>query len=175
MTVAPFLDHDPAAVATIAVYRSVTACEPDSGGGPSVGCLLAVTFLMFGPAAGESAAGSDPAAHSGQVVIVAVPRLEWADLDGGAAPRLRRVLRRRRATALLSVRAIGPLTGLAEGFVTIGAGNRATFADRWSARSTRTRTGRAVVVDAAGPARRRPQSSTTPNRARSAPRSTTPG
>ena len=67
----------------------------------------------------------------GQVLIVSMPRLVWQDVADQQPPNLMRLLERS-AVASLSVRAIGPRTDLGEGYVTLGAGNRARV-DRYRA------------------------------------------
>ncbi|EXG81397.1 hypothetical protein [Cryptosporangium arvum] len=57
------------------------------------------------------------------VVVVGVPGLRWDDVDAQRTPALWRLLRAGSAGAL-SVRAAGPLTCPADGWVTLGAGNR---------------------------------------------------
>lgn len=68
-------------------------------------------------------------ATAAKVLILSVPRLTWADLEDGIPPSLARLLRRS-AVGSLSPRTIGPTTTLGEGYVSIGAGNRATLATR---------------------------------------------
>src|SRR5690348_11968096 len=57
------------------------------------------------------------------VVVVGVPGLRWDDVDAQRTPALWRLMRAGSAGAL-SVRAAGPLTCPADGWVTLGAGNR---------------------------------------------------
>jgi hypothetical protein len=61
----------------------------------------------------------------GAVVVVGVPALRWADVSQSGTPALWR-LAERGAVGSLSVRAAGPVTPPVDGWVTLGAGNRAT-------------------------------------------------
>ena len=67
-----------------------------------------------------------------------MPRLVWQDVADQRPPHLMELLARS-AVASLSVRAIGPRTDIGEGYVTLGAGNRA--------RVDRSRAGDAVDAD----------------------------
>lgn len=60
-----------------------------------------------------------------RVVIISVPTLTWQTVADARPPAIMRLLGRS-AVASLSVRTIGPRTTLAEGYATLGAGNRAT-------------------------------------------------
>jgi hypothetical protein len=67
-----------------------------------------------------------PAAHAAdgaQVVVVGVAGLGWDDVDPARTPALAR-LARDSAVGVLSVKAAGPLTCRADGWLTLGAGNR---------------------------------------------------
>lgn len=77
------------------------------------GALL-LALLPTGPAA---------AADGAQVVVVGVPGLVWDDVVAGRTPVLER-LARDSAVGVLSVKAAGPLTCAADGWLTLGAGNR---------------------------------------------------
>lgn len=61
----------------------------------------------------------------GAVVVVGVPALRWADLSPATTPALWQ-LAERGAVGSLSVRAAGSVTTPGDGWVTFGAGNRAT-------------------------------------------------
>jgi hypothetical protein len=74
---------------------------------------------------GPAPAAAQPSAARGAVVIVGVPGLRWSDVSAAATPGLWR-LAGRGGAASLSVRAAGPVTPPADGWVTLGAGNRAT-------------------------------------------------
>jgi hypothetical protein len=110
--------------------------------------LVGVAALLAsgpGPVAAQPAA--QPADQTdgdtgppGRVLIVSMPRLVWQDVADLAPPNLVSLLERS-AVASLSVRAIGPRTDLGEGYVTLGAGNRA--------RVQRDRAGDAVDADEA--------------------------
>jgi len=90
------------------------------------GLLAAALLALAAPAPG--AAGADGVAAAagppGKVLIVSMPRLVWQDVADQRPPHLVQLLGQS-AVASLSVRAIGPRTDVGEGYVTIGAGNRA--------------------------------------------------
>lgn len=88
----------------------------------AVAGALVVIALALGGVLGSSGPSS-LALSVGErpVVIISVPGLRWQDLDATDTPHLDRWLR---ATALLSVRAIGDETSLIEGYLTLGSGNR---------------------------------------------------
>jgi len=111
-------------------------CEPSAGEGLSVADrtrFLAVLALVSAAALGiwgllgSSGPSTTPFARSGSVVIVSVPGLRWEDLAATSTPSLDELLG---ATGLLSVRAVGPTTSPAEGYLTLGAGNRIEPDDR---------------------------------------------
>ena len=83
---------------------------------------------------GLRAAGAQDA--DGRVLVISAPRLVWQDIVDLEPPALTELFERS-AVASQSVRAIGPRTDIGEGYVTIGAGNRA-------------RIDRAVAGDAVG-------------------------
>jgi hypothetical protein len=74
--------------------------------------------------AGAAAAAAQPAAR-GAVIVVGVPALRWADASEQSTPTLWR-LAGEGAVGSLSVRAARRLTSPVDGWVTFGAGNRAT-------------------------------------------------
>lgn len=83
--------------------------------------VASVVGLAVVGLAGGSGPSSTHLEQSSRVVLVSVPGLRWQDLDAVPAPNLFSLLR---ATALLSIRSIGPDTSLAEGYLALGAGNR---------------------------------------------------
>jgi len=85
-----------------------------------VALALAGVLLPSGPS--SVPLGAPAGAPAPRVVLLSIPGLEAADLSGSATPALDRYLG---AVALLSVRAIGDETDVLEGYVTLGAGNRA--------------------------------------------------
>ncbi|MCW2725621.1 MAG: hypothetical protein JWN35_2542 [Frankiales bacterium] len=85
--------------------------------------LLAVPALLLGQPAGAAQAGTS----AGQVVVVGVPGLRWSDVDPARTPRLA-ALARAGAVGALSVRTAGPLDCPADGWLTLGAGNRVVAA-----------------------------------------------
>ncbi|MEO7429382.1 MAG: hypothetical protein ABIY48_08355, partial [Acidimicrobiales bacterium] len=84
--------------------------------------LVAVAALGLGAPAGARPADRPPARR---VVIISVPTLTWQMVIDHHPPAIARLLRSS-SVASLSVRTIGPRTSLAEGYATLGAGNRAT-------------------------------------------------
>jgi hypothetical protein len=91
------------------------------------GRALTGTVLVVGAAlatAGPLGPGAAAAETPGKVLVVSAPRLVWQDIADEQPPAITAFLRD--ATyGSLSVRAIGPRTDLGEGYVTLGAGNRA--------------------------------------------------
>jgi hypothetical protein len=86
----------------------------------SVVLAVAVTGLLA-PAGAQGQAGRS----ARRVVIVSVPTLTWSIVQDRRPPVIMRLLESS-AVASLSVRTIGPRTSLGEGYLTLGAGNRAT-------------------------------------------------
>ncbi len=92
--------------------------------GVGVGLAIIVIIAIIARP-GRGPAVLVPADRAEQVVVVSTPRLVWEDLAEVSAPNLEEFLADS-TYALMSVRAIGAATSLAEAYVTIGAGNRAT-------------------------------------------------
>lgn len=97
-----------------------------------IGRRVAAALLATAAAAtvtGAPTAAKAAAPRAGSVVIVAVPALKWSDVSEQRTPALWR-LAGRAAVGSLSVRATSDsaqsVTAPIDGFVTIGAGNRAT-------------------------------------------------
>lgn len=104
---------------------------------------LALALSLPGTAAGRpegSAAG--PTAE--KVLMFSVPTLTWQMVLDERPPVLAELFQRS-AVASLSVRTIGPLTSLGEGYTTVGAGNRASVAGEDSVVGA-TNEGQGVVV-----------------------------
>jgi hypothetical protein len=114
-----------------------TACARVFRAVGGVVLVAALAVLAMSTSAG-AAAGATDTAPPGKVLIVSMPRLVWQDVADQRPPHLMDLLGRS-AVASLSVRAIGPRTDLGEGYVTLGAGNRA--------RVDRDRAGDAVDAD----------------------------
>jgi len=84
--------------------------------------VLVVLVLAIAGALGPSGPSSEAiGVGSRDVVVLSVPGLRWQDLEAPETPHLDQWLR---ATALMSVRAIGNETSLVEGYLTMGSGNR---------------------------------------------------
>jgi hypothetical protein len=81
--------------------------------------LASAGLLGLGPRPAATAAETP-----GKVLVVSAPRLVWQDIADQEPPAISAFLGDA-AYGSLSVRAIGPRTDLGEGYVTIGAGNRA--------------------------------------------------
>lgn len=92
--------------------------------------IVLVVLSIIGHAAPATAGAPDlptpPAPR--RVVIVSIPRLGWDDVVPADMPTLAG-LADQGAVGVLSVRAIGRHTGVAEGYASLGAGNRAQAAD----------------------------------------------
>lgn len=86
----------------------------------SIVLAVSITGLIV-PAAAQGEAGRS----ARRVVIVSVPTLTWNIVQDRRPPAIMRLLESS-AVASLSVRTIGPRTSLGEGYLTLGAGNRAT-------------------------------------------------
>ena len=106
--------------------------------GAVAAALVALGGLIVSTSAPAAAQSDDAEGPPGRTLIVSMPRLVWQDVADLAPPNLVSLLERS-AVASLSVRAIGPRTDLGEGYVTLGAGNRA--------RVQRDRAGDAVDAD----------------------------
>lgn len=82
--------------------------------------VLLIMFAVLGAAPPVASAG--PANR--RVLVLALPTIAWSDLHQGRTPHLDRLLDDA-AVASLSVRVVGPRTDPADGYATVGAGNRA--------------------------------------------------
>ncbi|HEV2068995.1 MAG TPA: hypothetical protein VGR26_04295 [Acidimicrobiales bacterium] len=92
--------------------------------------LAAVVLGLVATMAGAGARSEDrplPRPEVEKVLIFSVPTLTWQSVLDERPPVLSALLKRS-AVASLSVRTVGPRTSLAEGYVTVGAGNRASVA-----------------------------------------------
>jgi hypothetical protein len=87
----------------------------------AAGALVVVALAIAGALGSSGPASQAVGVGARDVVVLSVPGLRWQDLDATETPNLDRWLR---ATALLSVRAIGEETSLAEGYLSLGSGNR---------------------------------------------------
>ena len=92
------------------------------------GGLLALwAVVSLAPAASASArrdeAGQRADSSTGRVLIIAAPRLTWAQVDE-IRPHYLTQLFERSAVALCSTRTAGSLTRPGDAYLTIGAGNR---------------------------------------------------
>lgn len=95
-----------------------------------IGSLLIVLAQVFTDATGFSrevgaSGASEKTPLARRVLIVSVPALTWQQVVDEQPPTLISLFRRA-AVASMSVRTLGRITSLAEGYATIGAGNRAT-------------------------------------------------
>ncbi|HEY4377746.1 MAG TPA: hypothetical protein VGM93_11335, partial [Acidimicrobiales bacterium] len=96
---------------------------------PLAALLLVALVLAMTLEGSASAESQDPAPVAPRrILIVAVPRLSWTDLEGTNLPNFSKLLASG-AVADVSLRTIGPRTALGEAYLTIGAGNRATARD----------------------------------------------
>ena len=90
-------------------------------------CLVALSLVIgvFAVPPAPTGAGEDPPDASERVLVITTPALRWADLATHDLPNLEAFLETS-STALLSLRTIGARTGLGEGYITLGTGNRAS-------------------------------------------------
>lgn len=87
--------------------------------------LMGVVLSMAGPAAASaSAVSKGDAGPPRRVLVVTAPRLTWETVDRLRPPNLMRFFDRS-ALASTSVRSAKSVTSLVDGYVTLGAGNRA--------------------------------------------------
>jgi len=100
---------------------------------PSIGrltavlALVSVSVLALSGSSQGSALQTEPRVPR-RVLIVAIPRLTWQQVADQRPPNIARLMAQS-AVGDLSLRTIGPRTSLGEGYVTIGAGNRAGVRD----------------------------------------------
>ena len=87
-----------------------------------VATLVALLTGTLLPPAGASPAQRD---EPGKVLVVTAPGLRWADLAEHDLPNIEGWIADA-SVAMLSLRTLGSRTGIGEGYVTIGAGNRAS-------------------------------------------------
>ncbi|MDE0805837.1 MAG: hypothetical protein OSA99_21240, partial [Acidimicrobiales bacterium] len=90
--------------------------------------LLAAVGLAAAPASSSPMSpqrGTDAALSADRVLVITTPALRWEDLAEHDLPNLEGFLETS-STALLSLRTIGARTGLGEGYITLGTGNRAS-------------------------------------------------
>jgi len=83
-----------------------------------------VALAALAPVTGPAAAEPDAPASTGRVLVVSIPRLTWPQIASRDVPNIERFLSQS-AVGDLSLRTIGPRTSLGEGYITMGAGNRA--------------------------------------------------
>lgn len=88
---------------------------------------ILVVLLGLVATTGVGSAGSEPASDAApeRVLVVTAPGLRWVDLVESDLVHIESFLGES-STALLSLRTIGARTGLGEGYITIGTGNRAS-------------------------------------------------
>jgi len=84
--------------------------------------LLAVLLAVAVPAAGAQDA---PPERPGKVLLVTAPALRWVDLVEHDLPNIEAWMADA-SVAMLSLRTLGARTGIGEGYVTMGSGNRAS-------------------------------------------------
>ena len=92
--------------------------------------LAAVVVGLVATIAGAGAWSADrpsPVRQAEKVLIFSVPTLTWQSVLDERPPVLTGLLERS-AVASLSVRTVGPRTSLGEGYLSLGAGNRASLA-----------------------------------------------
>src|SRR5215213_4851648 len=87
--------------------------------------VVAVALAVLGTTALAPPAGAAARRPADRVLVLSLPTLSWADLEGVHVPHLRHLLDGS-AIASLSVRAIHRTTTAGDAYATIGAGTRAT-------------------------------------------------
>jgi hypothetical protein len=100
--------------------------------------VLVAAFLTPG------GADAQPAPQADKVLIVSYPALQWSTVADVAPPRLEQLFEAG-AVASLSIRTGDPVTTLADGYVTIGAGNRASLSAADAGRAAATPDGGVLV------------------------------
>jgi hypothetical protein len=85
--------------------------------------LVALAALVPLLATGAGAGAAQPE-EPGKVLIVSLPAVRWEDISDHDLPHIEELVRRS-AVASMSVRTIGPISGLGDAYTTLGAGNRA--------------------------------------------------
>ena len=93
----------------------------------AVAALIAVTVAAL--VAGVIAPRAQAATAQPHVIVVGVPQLTWADVDATTTPSLF-ALARTSALGSLSVKAADPVSCSDDGWLTLGAGDRARADDR---------------------------------------------
>src|SRR5205807_1845496 len=101
--------------------RGEDPVEGPPGRGLCATGLLLGALVLAPPSAPRQQTATPPTA-GGRVVIIAVADLRWEDVSAGSTPTLWRMAGQG-SIGLLSVRAVGPHTGCAAGWLTLGAGN----------------------------------------------------
>ena len=89
--------------------------------------LVAAALSVLALASGLSPAGASPSqgTEPGKVLVVSAPALRWVDLVEHDLPNIEAWMADA-TVAMLSLRTLGARTGIGEGYVTIGSGNRAS-------------------------------------------------
>ena len=91
-----------------------------------VAIVTTVTVVTLDPGPEPAGAGVETGANDiDKVLIVTTPGLRWADLVEHDLPAIEGFLAES-VVALMSMRTIGARTGLGEGYITMGVGNRAS-------------------------------------------------
>lgn len=85
-----------------------------------IGVVVVLALGVFG-FGGRSGPSTTVVASSRDVVLVSVPGLRWQDLEAADTPHLDQLVG---ASALMSVRALGPETSRTEAYLSLNAGNR---------------------------------------------------
>jgi len=94
---------------------------------PVIAALAALVLALLVAVTPATAQEPDarPAGGPGKVLVVTAPGLRWADLAAHDLPNLEGFLADA-SVAMLSLRTLGARTGIGEGYITMGAGNRAS-------------------------------------------------
>ncbi|HEU5083049.1 MAG TPA: hypothetical protein VFU14_06900 [Acidimicrobiales bacterium] len=104
-----------------------TAARPPRGGrarSAVVALVLLVLASAFVVPGGPAGAAPTQPEEPGKVLVVSAPALRWSDLVDHDLPNIEGWMADA-SVAMLSLRTLGARTGIGEGYLTMGAGNRA--------------------------------------------------
>ncbi len=102
----------------------VTLCRPRARRGAAAVLVLALGVVVVGPAGTGRAVSGRPGPRARRVVVLTLPAVTWADLEGVRLPHLGALLARS-AVGDLSTRSAQSNTDAGAGYLTVGAGARA--------------------------------------------------
>jgi hypothetical protein len=94
-----------------------------------VGAVVAGLLVLSAVLPAQAAWAGSPGEEQPQVVVIGVPGLRWSDVNATDTPALTR-LARQAAVGVLSVRTAAAADCPADGWLTLGAGNRVRSSGR---------------------------------------------